>query len=55
MVMELVEGETRADRMAHGPIARDATIRTGVEIARALEAAHAQGIVHRDINPRTSS
>jgi predicted ATPase len=51
IVMELVEGETLADRMAHGPIAHDAAIRTAVEIARALEAAHAQGIVHRDIKP----
>ncbi len=51
IVMELVEGETLADRMAHGPIALDAAIRTAIEIARALEAAHAQGIVHRDIKP----
>src|SRR5712691_2615730 len=51
IVMELVEGETLADRMGHGPIAHDAAIRTAIEIACALEAAHAQGIVHRDIKP----
>ena len=51
IVMELVEGETLADRMVHGPIAHDAAIRTAIEIALALEAAHAQGIVHRDVKP----
>jgi serine/threonine protein kinase len=51
IVMELVEGDTLADRMEHGPIAHDAAIRTAIEIARALEAAHAQGVVHRDIKP----
>ena len=51
IVMELVEGETLADRIARGPVAHDSAIHTAIEIARALEAAHAQGIVHRDIKP----
>jgi serine/threonine protein kinase len=52
IVMELVEGETLADRLCRegslGPA--DAT-RVAAEIAAALEAAHAAGIVHRDVKP----
>jgi len=51
LVMELVEGETLADRVARGPIAPADAIPIAVHIAEALEAAHEKGIVHRDLKP----
>src|SRR5688572_13332213 len=51
LVMELVEGPTLADRLAHGPIPVDETLPIAKQIAHALEAAHEQGIVHRDLKP----
>src|SRR5688572_12242585 len=51
LVMEYLEGENLADRLARGPLLPDQTLRYGVEIADALEKAHRQGIVHRDLKP----
>ena len=51
LVIELVEGPTLADRIAHGAIPVDETLAIAKQIAEALEAAHAQGIVHRDLKP----
>ncbi|MGH9315540.1 MAG: protein kinase domain-containing protein, partial [Thermoanaerobaculia bacterium] len=51
LVMELLEGETLAARLAKGPLPLDQTLRYGVEIADALDKAHRQGIVHRDLKP----
>jgi len=51
LVMELVEGETLADRIVRGPIPIDETIPIAKQIAEALEAAHEQGIIHRDLKP----
>jgi serine/threonine protein kinase len=51
LVMELVEGPTLADRIAHGPIPVDEALPIAKQIAEALEAAHEQGIVHRDLKP----
>jgi serine/threonine-protein kinase len=49
--MELVEGPTLADRIAHGPIAIDEALPIAKQIALALEAAHERGIIHRDLKP----
>jgi eukaryotic-like serine/threonine-protein kinase len=51
LVMEYVEGETLAARIARGPIRIDETLRIAIEIAEALDAAHRGGIVHRDLKP----
>jgi hypothetical protein len=51
IVMELVEGETLADRIARGPIPLDEALPIARQIGEALEAAHEQGIIHRDLKP----
>ena len=51
LVMELVEGPTLADRIAHGPIPLDEALPIAKQIAEALEAAHDRGIIHRDLKP----
>jgi serine/threonine protein kinase/Tol biopolymer transport system component len=51
LVMELLEGQTLADRLARGPLPLDQALRFGTEIADALDVAHRQGIVHRDLKP----
>src|SRR6266487_5875972 len=51
LVMEYLEGETLADRLAGGPLPTEQTLRYGIEIADALDEAHRQGIVHRDLKP----
>ena len=51
LVMELVEGETLADRIARGAIPLNEALPIAKQIAEALETAHDQGIVHRDLKP----
>ncbi|MCU1382751.1 MAG: serine/threonine protein kinase [Acidobacteria bacterium] len=51
LVLELVEGEDLAQRIARGPIALDEALPIAKQIAEALEAAHERGIVHRDLKP----
>jgi eukaryotic-like serine/threonine-protein kinase len=51
LVMELVEGEDLAARIARGPIPLADALPIAAQIAEALEAAHEQGIIHRDLKP----
>ena len=51
LVMELLDGQSLADRLEKGPLAPDQVLRFGIEIADALDRAHRAGIVHRDLKP----
>ncbi len=51
LVMELLEGETLADRLGRGPLPFEQLLRCGIEIADALDRAHKSGIIHRDLKP----
>ena len=51
LVLELVAGETLAERLKAGPLEVPEALRVCAQIAEALEAAHEQGVIHRDLKP----
>jgi serine/threonine protein kinase len=51
LVLELVEGETLADRIKAGPVPVEEALKLALQIAEALESAHEKGVIHRDLKP----
>ena len=51
LVLELVEGDTLADRLKRGAIPVEESLNLALQIAEALEAAHEKGVIHRDLKP----
>jgi serine/threonine protein kinase/Tol biopolymer transport system component len=51
LVMELVDGETLADRIERKPLSRNEALKIAIEVADALDKAHRSGIIHRDLKP----
>jgi serine/threonine protein kinase len=51
LVLELVKGETLADRIKAGPVPVEESLKLALQIAEALEAAHEKGVIHRDLKP----
>jgi serine/threonine-protein kinase len=51
LVLELIDGETLAERIARGPIKLDEALRIALQVAEALEAAHEKSVIHRDLKP----
>jgi len=51
LVLELIEGETLAERIVGGPLSIDESLEIGAQIATGLSIAHGHGIVHRDLKP----
>ena len=51
LVMEYMEGQTLAERLARGPLATEQVLKIGMEICDALDKAHCAGFIHRDLKP----
>ena len=51
LVMEVLQGETLADRLIKGPLPLEQTLKYGIEICEGLEKAHRSGVIHRDLKP----
>src|SRR5262245_30186271 len=51
LIMELVEGETLAERISRGPLPLEEALDIAKQVCEALEAAHEKGIIHRDLKP----
>ncbi len=51
LVLELIEGDTLAERLKQGPIPVEESLQLALQITEALEAAHEKGVIHRDLKP----
>jgi serine/threonine protein kinase len=51
LVMEFLEGETLSERLSRGPIPYEEMLQISIQIASGLDAAHNQGLIHRDLKP----
>src|SRR3989442_15043563 len=51
LILELLEGETLADRLKRAALPLEETLRHTIEITNALDSAHSCGVVHRDPKP----
>jgi serine/threonine-protein kinase len=51
LILELVEGETLAERLSKGPLPVKEALEVGLQIAEGLEGAHEKNIIHRDLKP----
>jgi serine/threonine-protein kinase len=51
LILEMVPGETLADRIRRGPIPLEEALKIALQIAEALEAAHERNVIHRDLKP----
>lgn len=51
LVMEYVDGPTLSGHLTHGPLSSDEAADLAVDLAEALQAVHARGIIHRDVKP----
>jgi tetratricopeptide (TPR) repeat protein len=51
LILELLRGETLAERLVRGPLAIGDALRIGIDVGRALAHAHAHGVLHRDLKP----
>src|SRR6516164_9674051 len=51
IVIELLQGETRRERLHHGPMQPREVVEAGRNVAQGLAAAHSAGVVHRDLKP----
>jgi len=51
LVMEYVEGETLEQRLSRGPLSIEQVLKVAIEICDALDGAHQQGVIHRDLKP----